>query len=346
MVKKAGPPRRVVASPAGTGGPGPAPGSEFLARAIEAAGFGILALDRADGRVRYVNEAGAGILGTATDEFRDEAWELFRRTLLSEAEGTPNGTKLSARSLRLGTALIGYSLYPDEDEVWVFFRDVSEKEHLSSVAEALRLSDALLEVFTSLRHDLGNSVNVARTSLEVLRRGTGRLDEEGVRRYVDRALEALARIGELLGTLRDFSATRTPPLRPVPIGEVVESAVLDRGRPLAEAGTTLDVEVEPGPLEALANPASLEDALCDLVDRAAARARRVEPNAVLVRAEGRRETVTIRIEPRGAGAADSSPGEGDLGLLVVRRRLSLMDGTVDTDGAAATVTLRRVRDPA
>jgi len=334
---------RAGASPGGTGGPESAPGSEFLSRAIEAAGFGILALDRATGDLRYVNEAGSEILRVITDAFRNEAWETFRRTLLAQTEGKARGETLSARSLPVGTSLIGYSLYPEDAEVWIFFRDISEKEHLSSVAEALRLSDTLLGVFTSLRHDLGNSVNVARTSLEVLRRGTGRPDEETIRRYVDRALEALSRIGELLGTLRDFSSTRTPALRPVPIGEVVESVVLDRGGPLAEAGTALDVEVEPRSVEALADPASLEDALCELVDRAAARARQGAGPAVLVRAEGRKETVVIRVEPRGGAGAETFPDEADLGLLVVRRRVSLMEGTVDTEGGAATVTLRRVR---
>ena len=334
---------RAGASPGGTGGPESAPGSEFLSRAIEAAGFGILALDRATGDLRYVNEAGSEILRVITDAFRNEAWETFRRTLLAQTEGKARGETLSARSLPVGTSLIGYSLYPEDAEVWIFFRDISEKEHLSSVAEALRLSDTLLGVFTSLRHDLGNSVNVARTSLEVLRRGTGRPDEETIRRYVDRALEALSRIGELLGTLRDFSSTRTPALRPVPIGEVVESVVLDRGGPLAEAGTALDVEVEPRSVEALADPASLEDALCELVDRAAARARPGAGPAGRGRGGGGQGPGGIRVEPRGGAGAETFPDEADLGLLVVRRRVSLMEGTVDTEGGAATVTLRRVR---
>lgn len=335
------PPTRAVSTPAGTNGTDPAPDRELLARAIEAAGFGILALDRAGGGLRYLNAPGEAILRAATDSFRNEAWELFRRTVLAESDGAPKGSKLAARSLSLGTFRIGYSLYPDDEEVWAFFREVSEREHLSSVAEALRLSDVLLSVFTTLRHELGNSVNVARTSLEVLRRGAGRYDDEAVRRYVDRSLEALGRITELLAALRDFSSTRAVALRTVPVGEVVESVVLDRGAALAASGVALDVEVEARSLAAIADPSSLEDALCELVDRAARSVRRGGNGRVVIRVEARRETVVLQVEPRGEVEPEEAPGEGDLGLLVVRRRVSQMEGTVESGEGTTAITLRR-----
>jgi signal transduction histidine kinase len=342
-VKQSDPTARAAASPTAACGSDAVPGTEFLARAIEAAGLGILALGRANGDLRYVNEAGAAILRGATDSLRNETWDLVRRTFLAESEGKPKGAQLSARSLPLGASRIGYTIYPEEEEIWVFFRDVSEKEHLSSVAEALRLSDALLSVFTTLRHDLGNSVNVAKTSLEVLRRGKGRYDDEAVRRYVDRALEALGRITDLLAALRDFSSTKAPTLRPVPVAEVVESVVLDRGADLAASGTSLDVEVEARSVSAFADPSSLEDALCELVDRAARCAPGGGSRGVVVRVEARKETVVLRVEPRGTPVPETVPDEGDLGLLVVRRRVSQMEGTVESGDGAATITLRRAR---
>ena len=321
------------------------PDSAFLERAIEAAGFGILALDRDSGSVVYANAAGAEILRLVSGTDPTQAMTIFARTALADANARTAGAAPGARSLSLGDVVVGYSLYPTETELWVFFRDVTEKHHLSSVAEALRLSDALLGVFTTLRHDLGNSVNAAKTSLDVLRRGLGTHDEKAIRRYVGRALEALSHIETLLVALRDYGFAETCRIRPVPIGEVVESVVLDRGRDLAEGGTTLDVDIEEGDVEVLSDSASLEDALCDLVSRASLRARnRVNPG-VLVRVEARRETVAIHVSPRQEHDQVPEPPaeEGDLRLLVVRRLVSQMEGTFDVDGGVATVTLRRAR---
>lgn len=321
------------------------PDSAFLERAIEAAGFGILALDRGSGGLVYVNAAGAEMLRVVSDLLQTDATAVFARTVLAETSGKPAGAAPGGRSLSLGECVVGYSLYPTETELWVFFRDVTERHRQSSVAEAIRLSDALLGVFSSLRHDLGNSVNAAKTSLDVLRRGLGRHDEKAILRYVGRALESLSHMETLLGTLRDYGFAETRRIRPVPIGEVVESVVLDRGRILAGAGTTLDVDVEAGAVEVLADPASLEDALGDLVSRAASRTRSQKKPGVLVRVEARRETVAIHVSPREGceRAPEPAAEEGDLRLLVVRRLVSQMEGTFDVDGGVATVTLRRAR---
>lgn len=321
------------------------PDSAFLERAIEAAGFGILALDRGSGGISYVNAAGAEMLRVVSGLLQTDAMTDFARVVLAETSGMPPGAAAAARTLPLGEFVVGYSLYPTETELWVFFRDVTEKHRQSSVAEALRLSDALLGVFSSLRHDLGNSVNAAKTSLDVLRRGLGTHDEEAIRRYVGRALESLSHIETLLGTLRDYGFAETRRIRPVPVGEVVECVLLDRGRGLAEAGTTFDVDVDEPGVEVLADRASLEDALGDLVNRAASRARsRVDPG-VLVRVETRRDTVAVHVSPReGRGGEPEPPAEeGDLRLLVVRRLVSQMDGTFDVESGVAKVTLRRSR---
>ncbi len=329
----------------GVGGRERTPDSAFFERAIEAAGFGILALDRDSGRVVHANAAGAEILRPVSGTDPAGAMTILARTALADASSRTAGAAPGARSLSLGDVVVGYSLYPTETELWVFFRDVTEKHHLSSAAEALRLSDALLGVFTSLRHDLGNSVNAAKTSLDVLRRGLGTHDEKAIRRYVGRALEALSHIETLLVALRDYGFAETRPNRPVPIGEVVESVVLDSGRGLAEAGTTLDVEIEEGEVEVLSDRASLEDALCYLVSRASLRARSQDNPGVLGRVEARRETVAIHISPRpGRDEVPEQPAEeGDLRLLVVRRLVSQMEGTFEVDGGVATVTLRRAR---
>ncbi|MBI5440529.1 MAG: hypothetical protein HY900_04875 [Deltaproteobacteria bacterium] len=319
----------------------------FLAKAIDAAGLGIIALEKDSGRVAYLNPAGAGMLRALSDSSGADALMAFAQVLLAQASPAGAGSGEAVSSLTFGERVIGYTLYPAHDELWAFFRDVTEKERLSSLAESLQLSDALLGVFTALRHDVGNSVNAAKTSLHVLRQGLGRHDETAVRRYVDRALEALAGVETVLGTLRDYGFASRPRLRPVPIGEVVECAVLECGSALAGRGAVLDVEVQEGAVQVLADPASLEAALCALVSRAELCGRAGGNPRILVLVEPRRDTVVVRISPRGdREALPVRPSDDDnLRLLVVRRLVAQMEASLELQGCDSVVTLRRVRGP-
>ncbi len=319
----------------------------FLAKAIDAAGLGIIALDESSGRVVYLNPAGAGMLQSLSDTSRKDALETFTRVLVAEATSADAGPGESSSALMLGERVVGYTLYPAHGELWALFRDVTEKERLSSLAESLHLSDALLSVFTVLRHDVGNAVNAAKTSLHVLRQGLGRHDENAVRRYVNRALEALAGVETVLGTLRDYGFASRPRLRPVLIGEVVESAALECGLGLAERGTVLDVDVKEGTEQVLADPVSLEVALCALVSRAELNARAGGSPRVLVLVEPRRDTVVIRISSCGGRekVPVRSSDDEDLRLLVVRRLVAQMEGRLELKGRDSIVTLRRARGP-
>lgn len=323
------------------------PDAAFLAGAIEAAGLGVLALEPSAGSVAYVSSAASEALRALSDAAgRDVLVEIARAAIGTSGEGDLSPER-TARTLAIGDRVVGYSTYPAADTLWVIFRDITEKAHASSVAEAIQLSDALLGVFTTLRHDLGNSVNAAKTSLHVLRQGIGRHDEEAVRRYVDRALESLSRVEAVLATLRDYGFASRPRLRSVPVSDVVEGAALGCGHRLHEHGTALDVELGDGSATVIADPVTLQDALCDLVSRAELCARSGPDPGVLLRVETRRDTVAIRVSARRGTekvAAARAP-EGDLRLLVVRRLISQMQGTIDEDSGDAVVTLRRDRDP-
>jgi len=316
----------------------------FLAKAIDAAGLGILAFDRATGDVLYVNPRGSETLRSLSDASRIDALATVTRAVLAQAEVVERGPDDEPRSLAFGDRVLGFSLYPTPDVLWAFFRDVTEKVRLNTVAESLQLSDSLLGIFTALRHELGNSVNVVKTSLHVLRQGLGRHDEDAVRRYVDRSLEALSRVESVLGTLRDYGFAPRPRPRPVPVSEVVERAVLECGRCLVERGTALDVEMAEGETRIVADPASLEQALCDLVGRAGEKARAGKGLRVVVRVENRRDTVVIRVSPGGEDVeAPLHAEEDDLRLLVARRLVSQMEGTLELDGGDSVVTLRRAK---
>lgn len=324
-----------LATPAAAAGG--AVGRDGLSRAIASAGLGILSCDRSTASVAFLNEPGADVLRSLTAEGGPDAADLLARAALAaEAAGDPAATGRPF-SLSLGDRVLGYSLYPAPDVLWVFFRDVTEKLRLDEVAGSRQATDSLLGVFAALRHELGNPVNAAKTSLAVLRNGIGRIEDDAVRRYVDRALESLARVEAVLGTLRDYGFVPEPQPRAVRVSEVVERAVLECGPALAAQGIALGVDTGEPVLAALADPEAAEQAICALLRRAAQSA--AAPAEIAVRVEARPGTVAVRVvSPDGAGA---DPAATDLGILFARRLAALMGSTLESDATGVALVLRR-----
>ena len=216
----------------------------FLAKAVDAAGLGILAFDEVLGRSPLREPQGRGDPSIPLRCLPDRR---ARRGLAGGARGgqppTIAGSDASPGRCRSETGSSGSPSTRRPTCSGPSSGTSPRRVRLSTVAEALQLSDSLLGIFTALRHELGNSVNVAKTSLHVLRQGLGRHDEDAVRRYVDRSLEALSRVEAVLGTLRDYGFAPRAAAAAVPVSEVVERAMLECGRCLVERGTALDVEM-------------------------------------------------------------------------------------------------------
>ncbi len=348
-----------------------------LAAAVEQAGEGILILN-AQGVVEYANATYAAMVGI-------DAGALVGRRLFHDTGGPLEVQRQREvfRALAAGRAWQGAylaqrrdgSTYDEEmlltpvrDEAGAIVhfalacRDVSERKRLESIAEAVNMMDHVGFLFATLRHELGNPINSLKTALAVLRANLEQFQPATVERYLDLMNVEVGRVEYLLKTLRSFNQHEAPRSEPVAALPFLRGFAVLVAPELAQRGISL-VLAEPGDDVAadeclLADERALHQVLLNLVHNAADAVAgrsggRVE---IALRREGRRLAVLVRDNGPGLSTEQrqklfrpfftSKPKGTGLGLVIVKKLVARMGGTVEVEsvqgkGATFRVSLPR-----
>lgn len=312
----------------------------------------LFALDKEE--IVFQNREAGAILASAGVE---SSYAALAALLLAGEETFRPG---ESRSFKRGDRTIGFTVYGTGDARMVFCRDVSEKARATSIGEALELMSGFEHLFLAVRHELGNPINSLKTALTVLRTGYDRFPRASVLDYLDRCLAEISRVEELLATLKRFSMVDAPRCEAVDVAEILQR-VADISRESAAAGgAALDVSVGEGVGAAEADPLALRRVLRGLVADALSAVSGRPFARVTLSAAAREAIVEIRVRDNGRGLtpaerrdlflpfAARGPGRPGMDLVIARKLLAEMNGTIEIEseegaGTTARVTLRRSR---
>jgi PAS domain S-box-containing protein len=229
-------------------------------------------------------------------------------------------------------------------------RDLSERERLLQIAEHASAMENIGHWLGGLRHELGNPVNSVKMALTVLRTHLSEFSPEEISRYVERASAELGRIEYLLRSLKTFSLYESFDLTAVRLTGFLTMVARLLEPDLTRRGISLRTEVEGKPA-ALADPRGLHQVLVNLVSNAADAA----PTTIVISTRLRDAEIELVVEDDGCGIPESrmarlfqpfettKPTGTGLGLVLVRRLVTAMRGTVDITskvGIRTTVTVR------
>jgi PAS domain S-box-containing protein len=225
------------------------------------------------------------------------------------------------------------------------FRDVSETRRLHSIAEAVNTADNIGFAFSGIRHELGNPVNAVKTTLTVLRRQLEHLPQAKITEYVDRALSDLGRMEYLLRFLKSYNQFETPAVEPVDLRRFFERLGQLLAADVERQGVALRCGCEPAQLVVRADPRALQQVFLNLVANAIdALAGRPSPAVVITARDGGRYAV-LEIADNGRGMSvaarqnlfkpffTSKPRGTGLGLVIVKKMLAKMGGTIEISSA-------------
>ncbi len=228
---------------------------------LKSAGDGIYGIDL-EGRLMFINEAGAGVLGYHPEEL---AGRDFHRTIQhSHADGTPYSWERSpilralreAEAVRVrddifwrsdGTAIpVEYSANPLMEEgqisgVVVAFQDVTERRRLE------RMKD---EFISTVSHELRTPLTSLRASLGLVTSGTLQKHPEKEEQMIRIAIENCDRLARLVNDIVDFEDAERGYLqlhrRSVEASDLLQRAA-DKAHDAAKrAHIGFRIEMEPG----------------------------------------------------------------------------------------------------
>jgi len=253
--------------------------------------------------------------------------------------------------------VLGYTIYPvAEHHLCLLIRDITSKARLESIAQAVNTMDNLGFIFSGIRHEIGNPLNSIKMTASVLRKNLEHFSRENITEYIDRIYHEIMRMEYLLKSLKNFSMFEKVDNRPQPLGEFIEHFSSLIRRDLEAKNIRLITRLPEGEVLALMDPQALHHALLNIVTNAAdAVAGRPSP-CICIEVQGNGELAWLTVEDNGCGMNDeqlqqlfqpfftSKPEGNGLGLVITRKLLAKMDGSLEITsregfGTRAVVTL-------
>jgi PAS domain S-box-containing protein len=341
-----------------------------LASAVESTADGVVITDPRTGEIQYVNAAFEQITGYTKEEavgrslhildsgrHDEEFYRGLRETL--RREGVWRGRLINRK--KDGTLYFEDCTFsPVRDKTGAIInyisvkRDITEKLRLESIAESVNTMDNIGYVFSGVRHEIGNPINSAKMSLSVLQHKLDTASKSAVRDYVDRALGEIGRVEQLLKNLRNYNLYEKPELEVLNVADFLRKFLHLVTEDFEKKGIAIRHEVKPDSLWITADPRALQQVLLNLLTNAAdALSGRSDPE-ISISASTRSRRVLLRVADNGCGMTEkqlqdmfkpfytSKPHGTGLGLVIVKKMLTRMDGNIEissTINRGTTVTL-------
>ncbi|MDP1823593.1 MAG: HAMP domain-containing sensor histidine kinase [Archangium sp.] len=318
----------------------PCPGECIYADIMQSVHLGVAVFDLDARALLFINRAGEGYF---TRQRLQPDFELLRHLMFPP--GLPVDSlpvEYAGEPLLLDTRLIGYTLYRSGHLAWAFFRDITEKTRLETIAEAAETMNNIGSIFSAVRHELGNPINSVKAALSVLRANFDTFSRESVLDYLEQMGNELGRVEVLLRSLRSFSMYEQLEPVAVELRPFLESFATLARVDLQRRGIRLSL-AHPTECVALADPRALRQALINLVANAADAAEGVSDPEITLSSACVDGLARLSVEDNGVGMnaeqlsaafkpfhTTKAQGTG-LGLVISRKLLLKMGGTVTLD---------------
>lgn len=274
---------------------------------------------------------------------------------LSELLATPKTT--FSKKLTYENRIYGYTVYRlIETYLWIFITDITEKERLQSVAEAVNTMENIGYIFSGIRHEIGNPINSIKMTMSVLRKNIEKYSIETTVEYIDRVLSEIHRVEYLLRSLKNFSLYEKPEVQSIDLRSFMKIFLALVTNDIEKNGISLRNEIRTSGRWIAADPRMLQQVLLNVITNASDSLKDSEAPAISIRAFGSGEHVTIEVLDNGCGIPEEeqknifkpffttkSEGTG-LGLVIVKKMLAGMKGTIafrsyEKMGTIVTITL-------
>jgi PAS domain S-box-containing protein len=343
-----------------------------LASALESTAEAVVITDPGSGKIQYVNSAFEQVTGYTKDEAlgrtlhlldsgkHDEAFYRKLRETLAR-DGVWRGQLINKRkdgTLYYEDCTFSPVLGPS-GEVMNYVslkRDVTEKLRLESIAESVSTMDSIGFIFSGVRHEIGNPINSINMILGLLKAKLPSLSLEAVTDYIDRVMSQIARIEFLLNSLKSYNMYETQDPQDLRLASFMDQFLPLISEDFSRKGVALNCQLDPQAESVYADPRALQQVLLNLLTNASDAVNGREHPKVNLGVFKSGSTVRIEVEDNGCGIPEDkmkdlfkpfyttkAKGTG-LGLVIVKKMLARMNGTIELEsrkdqGTLVTISL-------
>ncbi len=222
-------------------------------------------------------------------------------------------------------------------------------------ASDTQIVDNLDVILSTMRHQLGNSVNAIKVTLDVLKQNFDLFNDTKKKDYLDRGSQLLARQQVLIDALKSYSRFDVQELADIEVVRIwdrVSGLVRER---LDPAGIHIQqrADLEPGTIRC--NMTALDKIVLCILDNAVEAMEGMEAPFIRLEAVARDRVLTLSFTDNGCGISEddlprirvplfsTKPGQAGMGLSIAHKLLLKMNGTMTIDSTPNEGTCARIR---
>ena len=211
------------------------------------------------------------------------------------------------------------------------------EEHIGSSGDNKKWIDMLDQAYSTLRHELVNSVNSLKITLQVLAAQFESFDQAKRGEYMERALAQVARQQQFIEKLRNYSAPE-PKNSPVPLLVFWSDYLIPVSEKLARLNIGFSQDCSAGACTVSADKDALTRVLDCLIDNAVDALKEKDSPKIMLAADAREGRVVISVRDNGKGILNehhkkimvplftTKDGGDGLGLSISYRIMAKMGG--------------------
>ncbi len=243
-----------------------------------------------------------------------------------------------------------------EDQIFVLNRNITEQERMESIAQSVDMMNNFGYIFSGIRHEIGNPINSIKMTVSVLKNQIDRYSRDMIMEYIERILSEVFKVEYLLKSLKTFNMYERQNPKLMGIVAFMEDFLGLIRSDFERRGIDVECEIDPNIDKAFFDPRALQQLLLNLVNNAVDAVQDESKGQITIRVKRRKDRMEITVVDNGCGMnlvqrdnlfrlffTSKSNGTG-LGLVIVKKLLSQMDGTIDVEsekgkGTTVVVTL-------
>lgn len=238
--------------------------------------------------------------------------------------------------------------------VAVLINDVTDQTRLDAIDEASEMMNNISNVFSGIRHEIGNPLNSMKMALTVLKRNLKKFSKDEVRVYMDRMIDDVAKMEALLKSFKNFNMFEKPNAVRVDLVVFFKSLTQLLGADVREKNINISIDVAPESRWVTVDNRALQHVAMNILANAMDALDGIKDPTLKIRGKSIGKTVFVSIIDNGCGMpADlvknafkpfftTKPHGTGLGLVISKKMLAQMDCDIaiqSKKGRGTTITL-------
>lgn len=302
---------------------------------ISDVGIGLLAFEPDSREIQFCNRKFKEFFGVSQDE---RLLEVIKH--LTSHRTTPHCLEsTSVRRLVWEKTILYAKVFEADDVCWIMVQNATERERLEAIAGALNVMDNIDHIFSGLRHEIANPLNTIKMTMSVLKRNFDATPKQKILNYIDRTLEEILRLEEMLHSLKSFGMFDHPSPKEIDISSFIGKFLALVESDLILKGVKIRI-FSRGRLFSWMDPRALQQAMLNIVTNALDALENTPFPQIVISSFQVADRIVLKIRDNGCGmnqeqidnlfkpfVTSKSRGTG-LGLVITQKNLTKLNSSI------------------